>query len=332
MPVALLSGYLLNGGIGWNSGVWGPACMSVKGIELVNAEGESIHAGPDQNAEYYWAARGAGPGFFGVVTRYQLQFQPLPPVMRMSTATYRLEDADLVTEWLPEVVRTLPPQVELNCFVASAPPEAQKASDNRPQKLFIVSAVAFADTEADALRWLKPIADAPAATDRRLDLNQEASFASLDKLTDQLYRENRRYAADSFTSNASPKEILSRLHDSILAAPSAESFTLLSLPSPQPPNAPPLPDMAFSMAGSAFVGLYSLWQDPAQNAANEQWVRQTSKLLDPIKVNYYVGETDLTMGPDHARLSYAPANWQRLQQLKKKYDPQDVFFSYLGQS
>jgi len=38
------------------------------------------------------------------------------------------------------------------------------------------------------------------------------------------------------------------------------------------------------------------------------------------------------MGPDHARLSYASANWQRLQQLKKKYDPQDVFFSYLGQS
>ena len=33
-----------------------------------------------------------------------------------------------------------------------------------------------------------------------------------------------------------------------------------------------------------------------------------------------------------ARQSSAPANWQRLQQLTRKYDPDDVFFSYLSPS
>ena len=53
-------------------------------------------------------------------------------------------------------------------------------------------------------------------------------------------------------------------------------------------------------------------------------------MLDPFKVNYYVGETDLTMGADRAQRSFAPANWQRLEQLGRKYDPEGVFFDYLG--
>jgi FAD/FMN-containing dehydrogenase len=324
-----LSGYLLNGGIGWNSGTWGPACMSVRAIELVNAEGESLRADSEQNTDYYWAARGAGPGFFGVVTRYHLQAYPLPKVVRTSTITYRLEDADRVADWLPGMVRSLPPQVETDCFVLSAPPDVKETPGAASRRLLIIAATTYADTEEEARRWLEPLADGPQAPDRKQDLNQPATFSSLYTLTDPLFPENRRYVVDMFSSNASPKDILTRLHEQILAAPSPESSVLLSLPSPRPAGAPALPDMAFSMSGSAIVGLHGIWQDPTQDARNEQWVRQTSKRLDPVKVNYYIGETDLTMGADHARQSFAPANWQRLRQLRKKYDPDGVFFDYL---
>jgi len=52
--------------------------------------------------------------------------------------------------------------------------------------------------------------------------------------------------------------------------------------------------MAFSMPGSIFAGIYAIWQDPAQDVANRQWVRQASKAVDPITVGRYIGETDLT--------------------------------------
>jgi FAD/FMN-containing dehydrogenase len=325
-----LSGYLLNGGIGWNSGTWGPACLSVKALELTNAEGESIHADSQQNADYYWAARGAGPGFFGVVTRYYLQVYALPKVIRTSTLTYRLEDADLVADWLPGMVRSLPPQVETDCFIVSAPPDAKEAPAGAPRKLLIIAATTYADTEEDARRWLEPVADGPPAPDRKQDLNQPATFSSLYELTDRLFPEKRRYVVDMFSSNASPKDILMRLHEQILAMPSPESWVLLSLPAPRPAGAPALPDMAFSMSGSAVVGLHSIWQDPTQDGRSEQWVSETSRMLDPFKVNYYIGETDLTMGADRAPRSFASANWQRLQQLRKKYDAEGLFFDYLG--
>ena len=71
MPVSL-GGFLLQGGFGWNSRLWGPACCSILGMDIVTADGELVHANESENADLFWAARGSGPGFFGVVTRFHL--------------------------------------------------------------------------------------------------------------------------------------------------------------------------------------------------------------------------------------------------------------------
>lgn len=60
-----LGGYLLQGGYGWNSRIYGPACESVIGLDVITADGAQIHCDADNHADLYWAARGAGPGFFG---------------------------------------------------------------------------------------------------------------------------------------------------------------------------------------------------------------------------------------------------------------------------
>ena len=55
--------------------------MSVEAIDVVTADGELVRADEEQNAELLWAARGSGPGFFGVVTRFHLRLQPRPRVV-----------------------------------------------------------------------------------------------------------------------------------------------------------------------------------------------------------------------------------------------------------
>lgn len=83
-----VGGYLLQGGFGWHSRELGPAVESVLAIDYVDADGELRHASATENADMYWAARGAGPGFFGVVTRFHLRLYPRPPVMGMKVAIY----------------------------------------------------------------------------------------------------------------------------------------------------------------------------------------------------------------------------------------------------
>ena len=75
-PSVGIGGFLLQGGQGWNSRKYGWACENVAAIDVVTADGELIRADEEQNSDLLWAARGAGPGFFGVVTRFHLRTYP----------------------------------------------------------------------------------------------------------------------------------------------------------------------------------------------------------------------------------------------------------------
>ena len=94
-----LGGYLLQGGYGWNGRVHGPACMSVEAIDVVTAEGELVRADAEQNADLLWAARGSGPGFFGVVTRFHLRLQRAPAVDRQRALPVPAEVLEEVFRW-----------------------------------------------------------------------------------------------------------------------------------------------------------------------------------------------------------------------------------------
>ena len=95
----------------WNQGVWGYGNESVEAVELVTAEAKLITANERDHSDYFWAARGAGYGFFGVVTRYLLKLYPLPKAIHGVTYYYSLNDAPTVAEttspqtcWLPSKV------------------------------------------------------------------------------------------------------------------------------------------------------------------------------------------------------------------------------------
>lgn len=61
-PDVGLGGFLLQGGMGWNCKNWGWACESIIGLDAVTAEGKEVYCSKAENADLFWAARGAGPG------------------------------------------------------------------------------------------------------------------------------------------------------------------------------------------------------------------------------------------------------------------------------
>ena len=93
-PSVGIGGFLLQGGQGWNSRKYGWACENVVAIDVVTADGELIRADEEQNSDLLWAARGAGPGFFGVITRFHLRTYPLPRAMAHDTWMFELEELE----------------------------------------------------------------------------------------------------------------------------------------------------------------------------------------------------------------------------------------------
>jgi FAD/FMN-containing dehydrogenase len=314
-----LSGYLLGGGFGWNSGAWGMACFSVIGADVVTADGELRGVSATENPDIFWALRGAGPEFFGVVTAYRLRLQPLPRAITTSAWTYAIGDVTNVERWAKETMVSAPRNVEFTLSISSPPPPL---ADKAPKVVSGVTTV-FADTEEEARTTLGRIAAAAPAGALDIQQNLATPFEVLYQIIGQFFPEGRRYLADTFWAKSNADGFARRIAVETAKAPSLESFSL-AVPMPPAFYKEPLPDAAFSMVGSMFGCSYAIWRDAADDAANMGWIRRTARALLPVTSGQYLGEADLDE-PARLRGSFSPANWTKLKALQAKYDPTGMF-------
>ena len=162
-PSVGLSGFTMGGGMGWN---WpqrgGMAVHSIVGAEIVTADGKLLRATPDENPDLYWAVRGVGPGFFGVVTRLDLKLYPAPKSILASTYIFPLSEVEKVTSNLDAIRRAnrVCDNVE-PIAVLMHHPEVPADAPPEKSKIVFFTAFAFEDTEENARASLKPFEQLP---------------------------------------------------------------------------------------------------------------------------------------------------------------------------
>ena len=82
------------------------------------------------------------------------------------------------------------------------------------------------------------------------------------------------------------------------------------------------------MRGKLYVSVYAVWDDGSAAARNLAWLRETMRGLESLAAGSYVGEADLVARPSSAAQSFSPAAWQRLNDLRDRYDPEHLFCWY----
>jgi FAD/FMN-containing dehydrogenase len=137
---------------------------------------------------------------------------------------------------------------------------------------------------------------------------------------DTLHPLGRRTAVDCFWAATPATSFLGTVADRIATAP-VEAHAL-ALVLPPPPG--PLPDAAFSMGGAIYAGIHAEWDDPADDARGLAFVRETGDAIADRTIGHYVGEADHER-PGRLAACYAPAAWERLDALRRRYDPEGVF-------
>ncbi len=324
-----LSGYLLAGGFGWNAGAWGPACASVTAVDVVDASGNVVRADEREHADLYWAARGAGPGFPGVVTRYHLRLHDAPAAVVTRALTFALDDLDVIADRVAPLRAALPAGVELNCIVSPCAPPSEAGGPRGPRAIVVV-ATAFASTEREADAWLAALDDQATGPAPIGDQRDVTDFPGVLASLAPLFPEGRRYAADVLWSARPFGEVLRALAVGTHAAPSPDSFALCVPIPPLPEGAPPPPDMAFALVRPVFAGVYGCWTDARDDEANARWLRGVQAGVERFADGHYVGESDLTADDDRARRSFPPEAWRRLADVRRRWDPDGRFFSFLS--
>jgi FAD/FMN-containing dehydrogenase len=313
-----LGGFLLQGGFGWNSRLWGPACVSVTAIEVVTADGELVRADATQNADLFWAARGAGPGFFGVVTCFEVKVQPRPKVMMRSDYLYPIEALDDVLRWVRSIQPSAARTMECMVFV-------RRDIFGHPGPGALVTGPVFADRRDEALDALELLETCPVMQRAvKRDVNIVTEFDDLLQGSEALlYPREQRYAVDNMWTHAPADDLLPGMRNIASTLPRAPSHMMWMLWGPTQS----LPDMAFSLQDDLFVALYAVWEDEAEDAAHQAWVTEHMRNLEPFSSGIQLADENLGARPFRF---LADANFTRLQALRAKYDPSGMFHSYMG--
>ncbi|MCW5889257.1 MAG: FAD-binding oxidoreductase [bacterium] len=312
-PTVALGGYLLGGGLGWNSGAWGPACASIAGIDVVTAAGELLHA--DARHDLLWAARGGGLGFPGIVTRFHLALQPLPRAITSVTVVHALHDAAEVIETLADA--TLPRELEVVAILGQAPPPAAAHCRDAGGRACIVGATVFADDATHASDVLRRLLHGRVGTGCLLrDEPQGSPLEVLGDATAAAFPTWHRYLAETAWIDAPPRDVVPILATRVRDAPSPRSQVLCAIP-----QASDAFDGAWSMSARMLALAYAVWDDPADDDANRAWHRELVAALDPLTVGRYAGESDLAWRPAQAEASFSPSSWLRLEAIRRRWDP-----------
>ena len=327
-----VGGYLLSGGLGWNAGVWGPACHSLIGLEVVTADGCVVVADASAHGDLLWAARGAGAGFFAAVTGFDLRVYAAPRSVLSSAFVFPMSAVDDVGEWIQGIGASLDKRLELSLAFARAPAPINNLDIATGQPVVVVTAVAFTDSREDGLALLEPLERGVGRRGlQESEARRETPQQALYEITGARLPPARHVAADCLWTNADPDRLFATLREALVRAPGADSWILVSMCPPEPPEVDPVPS-AFSSAGRLYIALYALWEQRDDAPVQEAWLAGVVEELEPLTAGRYVGEADLATRPEEAQRCYSPGAWRRLAAIRERYDPSHVFAWYPGRS
>jgi FAD/FMN-containing dehydrogenase len=313
-----IGGFTTGGGYAWISPKFGLALDNLISADVVTADGEVLVASEKENEDLFWGIRGGG-GNFGVVTSFEFQLHPVGPMIVGGLLLWPLDAArDVMRAWRDHMDKA--PE-ELSGGVAilpAAPPEEFIPAELHGKPIFGIIAGWIGDLEEgpDAVQPFKDLNPA-------VDLLGPMPYLAFQALVDPFAPHGLR--------NYWRGEHLTGLSDEAIDAYVDSAPVGLDLPTQMivfrhggAVSRVPDDATAFSHRQAAYLfHPIACWPDPARDDAHIDWVRRASAAMKPFATGgvylNFMGDTDAV------RAGYSPEKWQRLVELKDRYDPTNMF-------
>jgi FAD/FMN-containing dehydrogenase len=313
-PSVGIGGFILGGGYGWNARVHGPACLSMVAIDVVTADGEIVHADADNRADLLWAARGSGPGFFGVVTRFYLRTYERPEVNR-GVRVYPLDCLDEIVAWSQDVAPWLPAPLEIAIKIGAPP------GDSTSVISIIGTAFSHAGKSSESL--LAALVDVDFANRAsRVLPSWSLTMAEIYEESGKWSEQGLRWAIDGIWTDGPTADVVAGTRAMVEAIPSTDSFVFIL---PWGKFTAEVPS-ASSVQAPNYISPVAAWANPAQDRMHRDWVTGTTKAMGSLSRGVQFSDADPASRPDHG---LSAESRSRLASLRERSDPNRLFNSYL---
>jgi FAD/FMN-containing dehydrogenase len=301
-------GLTLGGGIGHLTAQFGLTCDSLVGAELVTPDGAVIRASEDENAELLWGLRGAG-GNFGVATRLEFRLYPLERVVGGALAYSGPGVGDALRRFR-DVAAGSPPDLSLQASLST--------DDAAAPTLVVLPCYTGSEPDPEALRALR---SAPGLVEDGVGPH---SFLEQQRVVDSAYGENRHYWKGHFVREL-PDELIDELVDRMAALGRPPGGILIESLHGAPKDADPSRGAVGFRQAAFNVSAQAVWLDPALDEESIGWARETAAVLEPWSLGGgYVNYMQADEPVERVRAAFGAEAFDRLQALKRRYDPQNV--------
>ncbi len=309
-----VAGLTLGGGLGWLMPKYGLALDNLIAVNLVLADGSVVRASADEHADLFWAVRGGG-GNFGVAASFEFLLQKVGPIVIGGLVAFPFPEAKKVIRAYREMAATASDDLMLVCALTTAP-------DGSGTKIVAVAAChcgSAADGEAVAAK-VKTFGTVA------VDAMGPIPYAVLNGMLDGGFQAG----AHNYWKSVFQPQLDDAAIDALVSAyekcPVPTSALLLENFHGAASRVP-VDATAYALRDRGFNTLIAgQWMDRSQEGATTAWVRDTFATLEPFAgprryMNYMGDDEDANAA---ATAAYGP-NLARLRQLKRRYDPDNVF-------
>jgi FAD/FMN-containing dehydrogenase len=310
-----ISGLTLGGGIGWLVRKYGLAIDALVAVEIVTADGRLITASEDSHPDLFWAVRGGG-GNFGVVTRFQFKLYPVGEIL--GGALFMPATRDVLRGLVP-IAAAAPEELTTISFLMALPPAP-----------FIPAELVGTSSVVIMFVWTGDPADGQAALQPFRDLATPLADMAMPMPYPGIYEMLRDAEQRSLAVHRS--RFLSTVDDAAVDA------ILEATAAPSSPGAMvqlrvlggamarvAASDTAFAHRDAAVMAtIMTLYDDPSTEAAHVAWTVGLHEKLAPNSVGVYSNFLEAE-GDERIRAAYPAGTYERLAEVKRRYDPSNLF-------
>ena len=310
-----IGGLTLGGGVGFLVRKHGLTIDSLLAAELVTADGRVLEVDDQHHPELFWAIRGGG-GNFGVATRLRFRLHPLDGIVG---GMLLLPGSPEVIEGLVAAAEAAPEELSVIANVMVAPPMPFLPAEAHGQ-LVVMALVAYAGDAGAGERALAPFR---ALADPMADMVQPMPYAGLFEPADEIevVEESARSMFLDAVDRATAEAVVEHLGASTAPMAVAQLRVLGGAMARVPASA-----TAFAHRGRRFMAAVgAVYEHAADRPTHEAWADGFAAALraggDPgVYVNFLSDE-----GPERVREAYPGPTWDRLVEVKRRYDPGNLF-------
>jgi len=314
-----VAGLTLGGGFGWLSRKYGMTIDNLESAEVVTAAGTVVRASAVEHPDLFWALRGGG-GNFGVVTRFEFRLHPVGPDVLSGLIVYPIAAAKSVLRQYREFVAQAPDDLSVWTVLRQAPP-----LPFLPEKVhgegIIALALVYAGEPKQGEKLIEPLRKFGTPLGEHVGVQP---YTAWQQAFDPLLTSGARNYWKSHNFTKLEDGLFDTVIDSInrLPSPMCEIFFgalggATSRPTPE--------STAYAHRDAQFVmNVHGRWENQVDDERCIGWARDFFNASAPFaSAGVYVNFLTADEG-NRVRAAYG-ANYHRLAEVKRQYDPDNLF-------